>query len=146
MKWEKMGLSKSKGGMGFRDLAMFNKALLAKQLWRITQDPTSLVAIIIKAKHFPRSNVFEAKLGSRPSLSWRSMLSVRELVKQRAIWRIGNGEDVRVWGDCWLPKPSSFSIQSPRLQLPGNSLVRDLIDPDTKRWNKNLIEQNFMRR
>jgi hypothetical protein len=74
------------------------------------------------------------------------MLSVRELVKQGAIWRIGNGEDVRVWGDCWLPKPSSFSIQSPRLQLPGNSLVRDLIDPDTKRWNKNLIEQNFMRR
>jgi hypothetical protein len=64
MKWEKMGLSKSKGGMGFRDLAMFNKALLAKRLWRIMQNPDSLVAKIMKAKYFPWSDLFEAKLGS----------------------------------------------------------------------------------
>jgi hypothetical protein len=73
------------------------------------------------------------------------MFSARELVKQGAIWRIGNGEDVQVWGDCWLPKPPSFSVHSPWLQLIENILVRDLIDPNTKGWNKNLIEQNFMR-
>ena len=64
-----MGLSKSKGGMGFRDLAMFNKALLAKQVWRIMQNPNSLVARIIKAKYFPWSKLFETKLDSRPFLA-----------------------------------------------------------------------------
>ena len=54
MGWEKMGALKANGGLGFRDLVCFNKALLAKKGHRLLQNPNSLVANIIKAKYYPR--------------------------------------------------------------------------------------------
>jgi hypothetical protein len=68
MSWEKMGWSKSQGGMGFRDLQCFIKELLAKQCWRLVQHPQNLAALIVKAKYFPKNSFLEAKLGSQPSL------------------------------------------------------------------------------
>jgi hypothetical protein len=53
---------------------MFNKALLAKQVWRILQNPDSLTARIMQAKYFPNSSIMEASLGNIPSQAWRSIL------------------------------------------------------------------------
>jgi hypothetical protein len=138
-----MGLSKAKGGVGYRDLAIFNKALLAKQLWRIIKNPDSLVAQVLKAKYFPQVKALEANLGTWPSLAWRSLLSTKELVCKGAIWKVGDGKDIRVWGDCWIPKPTSFSMQSPWLTLNEDTLVWDLMDKESNTWNRSLIEQNL---
>jgi hypothetical protein len=54
---------------GFRDLACFNKALLAKQIWRMWTMPDSLVALIIKAKYHSDCSVIEATLLKKPSFA-----------------------------------------------------------------------------
>jgi hypothetical protein len=108
MSWEKMGVSKAKGGMGFRDVEAFNKALLAKQCWRLIQDPSSLAGSIIKAKYYPRGSLLEAKLGSRPSYAWRSIMALRDLLQEQMFWRVGNGKRVHIWGDKWIPMPTSY--------------------------------------
>lgn len=69
----KMGKSECLGGLGFRDLKSFNKALLEKQYWRIFQNLESLAVKIIKVKYFPLGSIFDAKLGNRLSYVWRSM-------------------------------------------------------------------------
>ena len=48
--WDKLTRPKGKGGMGFRDLRLFNQALLAKQAWRLLVYPDSLCAKLMKAK------------------------------------------------------------------------------------------------
>jgi hypothetical protein len=96
LSWEKMGLSKAQGGMGFRDLISFNKALLAKQCWRLTQYPDSLVGKIIKGKYFHGETLLKANLGSRPSFAWRSILAARDLFKEGIMWRIGDGKSVSI--------------------------------------------------
>lgn len=79
MSWSKLGRSKTKGGLGFLDLVIFNKALLAKKGWRLMQDSDSVAGKILKAKYFPQTSFLEAKLESKPSYAWRSIFNAREL-------------------------------------------------------------------
>ena len=73
-KWESLCHAKGRGGLGFRDFACFNQALIAKQSWRIIQNPESLMMKILQARYFKSTNFLQAKLGSKPSFIWRSIL------------------------------------------------------------------------
>lgn len=98
------------GGMGFRDLECFNLAILAKQAWRVVTELKLLVSRILKALYFSHNTFFTADLGDRPSLTWRSILPARPGLFQGLRRRIGNGLDTSIWGDFWLPSPSSGRI------------------------------------
>ena len=68
--WDEMTTPKHLGGLGFRDLEIFNLALLSKQAWKLLQNPTSLSARILKGVYFPEDSLFAAWLGSHPSQIW----------------------------------------------------------------------------
>ena len=52
LEWDKVTKPKRQGGMGFRDLRLFNQALLAKQAWWLLVYPDSLCAKVLKAKYY----------------------------------------------------------------------------------------------
>ncbi|XP_059451003.1 uncharacterized protein LOC132181787 [Corylus avellana] len=143
MSWGRLGLNKVKGGMGFREFGCFNKALLAKQVWRLWKSPDSLVARILKAKYFPRCEVLDASVGTKPSYAWRSIISSKNLIHEGLFWRIGNGAKACIWGDKWVPLPNSFRIQSPPTPEFHDSKVCALIDEDSGWWNSRLLGQLF---
>ncbi|GJR70490.1 hypothetical protein Tco_0016555, partial [Tanacetum coccineum] len=112
-----MCMSKFRGGLGFRHLGLFNRSLLAKQVWRLITSLTTLAARILKARYFPRLSFFDAKIGYRPSYIWRSFLSVKDIVHKGCKWNIGNGRSVNVWNDFWVddhrslgPKPNNYDV------------------------------------
>jgi hypothetical protein len=143
MSWSKLSLSKAQGGMGFRDLSCFNKAMLAKQVWRLWKTPDSLIAKIMNAKYFPDDSILEAPLGKKPSFAWRSIHGSRNLLKEGLIWRVGNGKTIRIWKDNWLNTPITHLVQSPPKFLPDNATVSNLIDADTKWWKLEWLEMIF---
>ena len=49
-------------------------------------------------------------LGRRPSYVWRSILAAKEVVVSRSRWVVGNGEQINIWKDRWLPTPDSFKV------------------------------------
>lgn len=56
--WEKMFVSKREGGLGFRDLRAFNKAMLAKQVRRLLSNLQSFM-VRIEGKYFSEGWLFE---------------------------------------------------------------------------------------
>lgn len=102
---------KSEGGMGFKELPLFNDALLAKQTWTLLHNKNSLFYNVFKSKFFPDCSIMEAKKSHGSSYAWRSILIGRKVIQQGAKWRVRNGELIKHWGDNWLP-----SLTSPRIK------------------------------
>ena len=73
---------KYNGGLGFRDIELFNLALLARQAWRILMDPDSLSARVLRAKYHPGVDILNAEIGSAPSQMWRAIIEGSGLGKK----------------------------------------------------------------
>jgi hypothetical protein len=86
--WETMIQPKYAGGLGFRDIELFNLALLARQAWRVLQVPDSLSARVLKAVYFPNGDILSAVVGPHPSQVWRAILEGRDALKVGLIKRI----------------------------------------------------------
>lgn len=63
--WDSMCMLKYRGGLGFRDMELFNLWLLARRSWRILQDQESLSSRILKAVYFPAADFIDAEVGTQ---------------------------------------------------------------------------------
>jgi hypothetical protein len=143
LSWEKLTKPKAEGGLGFRDIHIFNMAMLAKQGWRLIHNPESLCARVLRAKYYPEGDILRAAPGRNMSYTWRSILKGVDVLKTGIVWRIGDGGKINLWDDPWLPREPSRKPVTPRGQ---NLLskVSDLINPITGWWDEDLVRQTFV--
>lgn len=69
IKWEKLSRCKGDGGMGFRDLVAFNRALLAKQgwKWKLVSGVPFLFRSFFKGRYFPNTSFWHAPMSNQSS-------------------------------------------------------------------------------
>jgi hypothetical protein len=136
---------KFKGGVSFRDMFLFNKAMLAKQVWRLHSDPNSLVGQCLKAKYYPTTNIFHALQGRQSSYAWQSIHQAIELIHKGSCWKIRDGQTVNIWEDNWLVYQNGFKIITPQAGHNNITRVNDimLFQPN-KCWNHDFIDRVFL--
>jgi hypothetical protein len=114
MAWWKMCYPKTEGGMGFKDLHSFNLAMLAKQVWRLATDNTSLCASVLHSKYYPHGDILKVGPKNGSSITWESIFVGIAAFKRGYIWRIGMGENTNIYTDPWIPSSHNRRIESPR--------------------------------
>ncbi|KAM0844529.1 hypothetical protein ACQ4PT_056984 [Festuca glaucescens] len=133
---------KEEGGLGFRDIYEFNLAMLARQGWRLLQAPNSLCAKVLKALYFADGDVLSAGPVPRMSYVWRSILKGIQVLKLGIIWRVGDGNNIRIWEDPWI---LDSSTRGPSTIHGYNQVkwVAQLINATDNSWNSQLVSTIF---
>ncbi|XVE92527.1 hypothetical protein REPUB_Repub01dG0105000 [Reevesia pubescens] len=68
------------GGVGFKNLHLFNISILAKQGWRLLKHLDSLYFRVLKNKYFPNCSTMEAQIRGNASFTWCSICAAREVL------------------------------------------------------------------
>lgn len=139
--WKKLTREKEKGGLGFKDLQTFNKALLGKQIWRLITKPNLLVSKVLKAKYFPKESIFRCKITKNSSWIWQSLMSVREGIENGIRRKVGNGRNINICEDAWILDNTEGKITSCKPEGCKLRKVEDLIS--NFRWNYPIIFRTF---
>nr|XP_027100420.1 uncharacterized protein LOC113719410 [Coffea arabica] len=139
--WSKLAEVKGNGGMGFRDLEFFNKALLAKQLWRIISSPNLLVSKVLRSKYLKDLKSLDKHPPISASWSWKNIHSAWSLLEDGLWKRIGDGTQVNIWKDRWIlesetGRPATPSPANCHLQTV-SQLIRN------GRWNGEILQNVF---
>ncbi|KAK3188605.1 hypothetical protein Dsin_028166 [Dipteronia sinensis] len=139
--WSRLCRHKLDGGLGFRDLEAFNRALLANQCWRILKGPNTLAAKVLKGCYFKNNSFLAAKSRQDASFIWKSLCWGKEVLEKGLRWRVGDGKSIHIYSDKWIPRQSTFKILSlPSLST--SATVDQLFSPSGG-WDDRLIERSF---
>uniref|UniRef100_A0A803Q2B6 Reverse transcriptase zinc-binding domain-containing protein n=1 Tax=Cannabis sativa TaxID=3483 RepID=A0A803Q2B6_CANSA len=145
MSWKCLCGHKSKGGMSFRNLRDFNLSLLGKQGWRLMANQDSLVSRVFIARYFPHGSFLTATLGPNPSFVWCSILEAQSLVKQGSRWVIGDGKNISILGEPWLPDEENPLIISNHPSL-NNAKVCNFLSMDGSGREIDILEDLLVHR
>lgn len=131
-----MTVRKKEGGMGFKDFAIMNSALLAKQVWRMMHHPEALWVQVLTS---PNSDFICAEKGRSSSWAWASLLHGRDIIRSLGRWVIGDGSRIDVKADLWMHNGQRAVLKTNS----SISIVAELIDQSNQRWDMGKIRENF---
>jgi hypothetical protein len=97
---------------------------------------------VLRAKYYPDGKLLEAIEKSGMSYFWRSIVRGLKALKEGIIWRVGDGTNIKIWEDPWLPRGTTRRPITPN----GSTIltkVSELIDPYTVAWDKEPVNDIF---
>ncbi|KAJ9536694.1 hypothetical protein OSB04_un000167 [Centaurea solstitialis] len=146
--WKTVCRPRECGGLGFKNLAIWNRALIAKNLWDIITDRQTLWVSWLRTLQLSSSNFWVVRKSNTWSWVLRKMMDLRCNIRPFLRVTIGNGRRTNAWEDTWLDcGPLAPLITYRRIHAQGfatNTVVRDFLNQSDGVWPIEWVERNPM--
>ncbi|RVW97198.1 putative ribonuclease H protein [Vitis vinifera] len=143
--WERVCVSKEKGGLGLRKLVHLNKALLGKWVWRFAHAKEEMWKRVLVAKYGQEEFGWRTKKanGAFGVGLWKEILKEADWCWNNMTLKVGKGTKIRFWKDPWCGDveltrrfPQLFNVAAQK-----SATVGDLWDQNAGQggWNLRFI-------
>ncbi|GJZ84093.1 hypothetical protein Tco_0649432 [Tanacetum coccineum] len=140
--WDVVCLPKDEGGLGIRQLDLFNKALMAVHVWKILTMKESLWVTWIHLHKIKDRNFWDLPCQGKMSWAWRKVLQLCPYIRKFVWHTIGDGARTSIWYDQWCPlSPLADFISTRdmfRAGLSTSSKVADVLGTGSLVWPREL--------
>lgn len=99
--WTTICKPKDQGGLGIKDLQLWNEVLIMKHLWNIAAKKDTLWVKWINIEKLKGRNIWDVTEENNNSMGWNNILKLREKMRKHVVYKLGNGKSVSAWYDKW---------------------------------------------
>ncbi|GKA98042.1 RNA-directed DNA polymerase, eukaryota, reverse transcriptase zinc-binding domain protein [Tanacetum coccineum] len=143
--WKNICRLKSQGGLGLRDLGVWNKALIIKHLWHIVINKNSLWIKWINTIKLKGRSIWAVDEDVSDSRAWKNILKLRNDVRKFIVMNVGNGETASVMYDNWCQAGTLHSFITHRdlynARRNANMVVKDIVKNGICMWPKEWVSK-----
>jgi hypothetical protein len=100
VKWKWICKPKRKGGLGIKDLHLFNISLMCKWWWKL-ENESGPWQDLMKHKYMSCGGISYTRKKPGDSPLWSDMLQVKQIYLKGRRMKVGNGRDTSFWCDAW---------------------------------------------
>ncbi|KAJ9561524.1 hypothetical protein OSB04_006684 [Centaurea solstitialis] len=100
--WNVLCCPRECGGLGFKNLSIWNRALIAKNMWDILTSRPTLWVSWVRSLNIHSSNFWIIRKTNAWSWVLRKMMDLRSVLRPHVVSRIGDGRNTQAWEDTWL--------------------------------------------
>nr|GEY28841.1 hypothetical protein [Tanacetum cinerariifolium] len=97
--WKAVCKPKNQGGLGLKDLFVWNNALLVKHLWNIANKKDTLWVKWVSTIKLNGVSIWVVQKEECDSWGWKNLLTIRDLIMSHVLYKIGNGKNTYMWYD-----------------------------------------------
>ena len=99
--WESVCLPKEEGGLGLRRVKDLNDSNVMKHIWNLFYKKDSLWVAWVRRFYLRQGSLWNAKVPTSCSWSWRKILQLRERIRPLIKHKVGDGAATFLWHDSW---------------------------------------------